>query len=140
MDLLNSKKQNKKQEEGLFGALLAHLATSLVQPVVFEKYKNTCKYLNYVEQLLFLVSTGTGCVSISAFDSLVATPVGLSSAVGIKIGAITEGIKKYKSIIKEMMKEYDKIALLEKYKLNTIEVLIPEALIDSYIVKTNLFQ
>ena len=39
-----------------------------------------------------------------------------------------------------MMKEHDKIALLEKYKLNTVKVLIPEALIDSYIVKTNLFQ
>ena len=90
--------------------------------------------------MLFLVSTGTGCVSISAFDSLVATHVGLSSAVGIKFGAITEGIKKYKSIIKEMMKKHDKIALLGKYKLNTIEVLIPEALIDSYIVKTNSFQ
>ena len=40
MDLLNSKKQNKKQEEGLFGALLAHLATSLVQPVVFLVVKD----------------------------------------------------------------------------------------------------
>ena len=40
MDLLNSKKQNKKQEEGLFGALLARLATSLVQPVVFSVVKD----------------------------------------------------------------------------------------------------
>ena len=36
-----------------------------------EKYKNTCKYLNYVEHLLILVSTGSGCASISAFASLV---------------------------------------------------------------------
>ena len=27
-----------------------------------EKYKKTCKYLNYVEVLLTLVSTVTGCV------------------------------------------------------------------------------
>ena len=27
-----------------------------------EKYKKTCKYLNYVEDLLTLVSTVTGCV------------------------------------------------------------------------------
>ena len=26
-----------------------------------EKYKKTCKYLNYVEHILFLVSTVTGC-------------------------------------------------------------------------------
>ena len=36
-----------------------------------EKYKKTYKYLNYVEHLLILVSTVTGCISISAFASLV---------------------------------------------------------------------
>ena len=34
-----------------------------------KKYKKTCKYLNYVEHLFILVSTVTGCVSISAFAS-----------------------------------------------------------------------
>ena len=29
-----------------------------------EKYKKTCKYLNYVDHLLILLSTVTGCVSI----------------------------------------------------------------------------
>ena len=61
-----------------------------------EKYKKTCKYLNYVEHLLILASTDTAYVSISTFHSLVAIPVGItSSAVGIKICAITAGIKKY---------------------------------------------
>ena len=65
-----------------------------------EKYKKACKYLNYVEHLLILVSTVTGCVSVSAFASLVCVPVGISSfAVGIKMCTITVGIKKYKSII-----------------------------------------
>ena len=36
-----------------------------------EKYKKTCKYLNYVENLLILSSIITGCVSIPAFASLV---------------------------------------------------------------------
>ena len=61
-----------------------------------EKYKNTCKYLNYVEHLLILASTITGCVSISAFASLACVPVGImNSAVGINICAI---IKELKSI------------------------------------------
>ena len=34
-----------------------------------EKYKKTCKYLNYVEHFFILASTVTGCVSISAFAS-----------------------------------------------------------------------
>ena len=99
-----------------------------------EKYKKTCKYLNYVEQLLILASKVTSYVSISAFVSLAAIPVAItSSAVRIKICAITAGIKKYKSIIKKKKKNYDKVVLLGKDKLNTIEVLISKALIDSYI-------
>ena len=98
-----------------------------------EKYKKICKYLNHVEHLLILVSTITGCLSISAFTSLVCVPVGImSSVVVIKIFAMTAGIKTYKSIIKKK-KNYDKIVLLEKDNLNTIEVLISKSLIDSYI-------
>ena len=99
-----------------------------------EKYQKKCKFLNYVEHLLILVSTVTGCVSSSAFDSLVCVPVGItSSSVGIKICAITAGIKKYKSITKEKKKKLDKIVLLAKGNLNAIEVLFSKTLIDSYI-------
>ena len=44
-----------------------------------EKYKKTCRYLSYVENLLVLVSTVTGCVSISAFASLFCVPVSITS-------------------------------------------------------------
>ena len=65
--------------------------------LISEKYKKTCRYLNYIEHLLTLVSTITSCVSISPFTSLVAIPVGITnSAVGLKICAIIAGIKKYK--------------------------------------------
>ena len=82
--------------------------------------------------MLIWASTVTGCVSISAFASLFASPVGItSSAVGIKICAITAGIKTYKSIIKKKIKKHDKIVLLGKDNLNSIEVLISKASIDS---------
>ena len=99
-----------------------------------EKNKKTCKNLNYEDNLIILSSTITGCVSISAFASLVCVSVGMTnSALGIKICAITAGIKKYKSIIKKKKKKHDKIVLLGKDKLNTIEFLISNDLIDSYI-------
>ena len=105
-----------------------------------EKYKKTCKYFNYVEYLLILASKlSIGCVSISAFASLVSVPVSIkSSAVGIKICAITAGIKKCKSIIKKNKKNHEKIVLLGKDTLNTIEVLISKTLIDSYISQDEL--
>ena len=99
-----------------------------------EKYKKTCKYLNYVEHLIILVLTVTDCVSISALASTVCVPVGITiSAIGIKICAITGEIKKCKSILKKKKKKHDKIVLLGKDKLNTIEFLISKALMDSYL-------
>ena len=92
-----------------------------------EKHKKTYKYLNYVEHLLILSSTVNSYVSVFTFVLLVCVPVGIITC------AITAGIKKYKSIIKEKKKKHDKIVFLEKDKLNTIEVLIWKALIDSCI-------
>ena len=70
--------------------------------LISEKYKKTCKYLNYVENVLILVSKVTRCVSIFAFASLVCGPDGItSSAIETKICSITSGIKNYKSIIKK---------------------------------------
>ena len=51
----------------------------------------------------------------------------------MKICEITAGIKKYKLIIKKKRKRHDKIVLLAKSKLNSTEVLISKALIDSNI-------
>ena len=81
--------------------------------------------------MLILASTVTGCVSISAFASLVCVPVGItSSAIGIHICEITAGIKNYKSIIKKKKKKHDKIVLLGRDKLNTIKVLFSKDLIN----------
>ena len=90
--------------------------------------------LNYIDHFLILASTITGCVSISAFASLVDIPIEItSSAIGSKICATTAGIKNYNSIIKKKKKKHDKIVLLAKSKFNRIEVLISKALIDSVI-------
>ena len=99
-----------------------------------KKHKKVSTTLNYIEHLLVLVSTITGCISISAHASLLGIPIGItSSAIGLKICAIATGIKKYKSTIKKKKNKHDKIVLLAKSKLNAIEVLISKALIDSNI-------
>ena len=59
--------------------------------------------------------------------------------IGIKICAVTVGIKKYKPIIKKKKKKHDKIVLLGKDKLNTIEVLISKAVMESYISHDQFF-
>ena len=99
-----------------------------------KKHKNVCTSLNYIERFFIFASPITGCVSISSFTSLVGVPIEItSSAIELKISAITAGIKKYKSIIKKTKKKHDKIVLLAKFKLNSIEVLIYKTLIDAAV-------
>ena len=67
-----------------------------------KKHKKIYTTLSYIEHLLISASAVTGCVSNSAFASLVGISVGTaSSAVGLKICAITAGVKKYDLIIKK---------------------------------------
>ena len=64
-----------------------------------KSIKKMCKVMNYFEYFLIFISAVSGCVSISAFALVIGVPVGItSSALGLKICAMTAGIKK--SIIK----------------------------------------
>ena len=51
-----------------------------------EKHKKVCRMLNHFENFLMFISAVSGCVSISAFASLVGLSVGIAHfAVGFKI-------------------------------------------------------
>ena len=99
-----------------------------------ENLKKISRVLNCIDHSLIVISTITGCVSISDFTPLAGILIGItSSAIGFKICVITAWIEKYKSIDKKKKKNHDKIILLAHSKLNSIEVLISEALTDSNI-------
>ena len=89
-----------------------------------QNLKKICTTLNYIEHFLILASTITGCISIPAFTPVISIAIGItSSAIGLKICAITERIKKYKSIIKKEKKNHDKVVLLAN-PLKSIEAFI----------------
>ena len=99
-----------------------------------KNHKQACTTLNYNKNFLILTFTIAGCISISTFAFLLGIPIGLN------ICAIAAGINKQKTIIQKMKKKYDKIVLLAKSKLNSVEVLISKALFNSNIlVIINLF-
>ena len=89
-----------------------------------KKYKKVCVTLNYIEHFLILASVVTGCVSISAFASLLGIPVrttlgipiGIRSSVIELKGLETAGIKKNMAIIKKKKKKHDKMVLSAKTK------------------------
>ena len=64
--------------------------------------RKVCVVFSYNKHLFIFISRVTRCVSISAFTSLVAIPLGImSSATELKNCTITTRIKNYKSIIKK---------------------------------------
>ena len=107
--------------------------------LINKKHKKIYKgVLNYIEHLFILLSTLSGCVSISAFASFtdIFQP---SSAIGLKICVRTAGIKKYEPIIKKKKKKHHRLFQLAKYKLNSVEVLTSKALIDSNVSQDKFF-
>ena len=83
--------------------------------------------------LIVLSSTSSGlCIILSA--SVVETPVGIASASFTLIFSLTTGIvKKLLNITRNKKKKHDKILMLAKSKLNSIETLVSQALIDMEI-------
>ena len=62
--------------------------TNLFSPNDYEKN------LNYIDHSLIVISTITGCVSISAFASLVGIPIGTAGSTrGLKNCVITAELK-----------------------------------------------
>ena len=87
-----------------------------------NKYVTT---FDYIDKILIVLSATTGGVSIISFTTIVGAPVGIASASFTLIFSLTTGIiKKLLSITKNKKKKHDKILMLAKSKLNSIETLI----------------
>ena len=80
---------------------------------------------DYIEKLLIALSA-----TIISFTSTVGAPVGITRASFTFIFSLTTGIiKKLLSIARNKKKKLDKIFMLAKSKLNSIETLVSQALI-----------
>ena len=98
-----------------------------------NKYVTT---FDYIDKILIVLSATTGGVSIISFTSIIGAPVGIVSASFTLIFSLTTGIvKKLLSTTRNNKRKHDKISLLPlaKSKLNSIETLISQALLDMEI-------
>ena len=99
-----------------------------------KKLKEHVTAFDYVDKILIVLSATTSGVSIISFTSIVGAPVGIVSASFTLIFSLTTGIvKKLLNITRNKKKKHDKILMLAKSKLNSIETLISQALIDMEI-------
>ena len=99
--------------------------------------KKLSKYItafDYLEKIINVLSATTGGVSIISFTSIFGAPVGIASAIFTLIFTLATGIlKKLLNITRNKKKKHDEILMLAKTKLNSIETLISQALIDMVI-------
>ena len=99
--------------------------------------KKLSKYVaafDYIGTILIVLGATSGGVSIISFTSVVGAPAGKASASFALMLSLTTGIiKKLLSITRNKKKKRDKILMLAKSKLNSIETLISQALSDMEI-------
>ena len=87
-----------------------------------------------IDKILFILSATTGGISIISFTTSIGAPVGIASASFTLIFSLTTGIiKKLLNITRNKKKKHNKILMLAKSKLNSIESLISQALNDMEI-------
>ena len=101
--------------------------------------KKLSKYVtafDYIDKVLIALSATRGGVSIISFTSVVGAPVAIASASFTLIFSLTTGIiKKLLSITRNKKKKHHKArkSMLAKSKLNSIETLVSQALVDMEI-------
>ena len=99
--------------------------------------KKLSKYeaaFDYMDKFLIILYATSGGVSITYFTTVIRTPVGIATVSFTLIFSLTTGLtKKLLSITRNKKKKHDKRLALAKSKLNSIESLVSQALIDMEI-------
>ena len=99
--------------------------------------KRLSKYIasfDYFDKPLIVLSVTTGSISIASFATVIGAPVGIVSASFSLAFSISTGIiKKLLKTTRNKKKKHNKIVMLARSKLNSIESKISKALIKNEI-------
>ena len=99
--------------------------------------KRLSKYISsfdYFDKSLIVLSVRPGSIFIASFATVVGAPVGMMSASCSLAFSITTGfVKKFLKTTRNKKKKHNKIVMLARSKLNSIESKISEALINNEI-------
>ena len=96
--------------------------------------KNISKYIvafHYADKVFITLSASFGTLSIASYATVVGIPAGIAGASLTLIFTVTTGlVKTLLNITRKKKKKHNKIIVLARNKLNIIENLISQALID----------
>ena len=98
---------------------------------VIKKLSKYTATLDYTDKTLIILSATRGGISIISFTNVIGIPAGVISAIFTLLFSLTTGIiKKLLKETRKKKKKHMKIIMLAKSKLNNIESLMSQALID----------
>ena len=96
--------------------------------------KKNSKYIvafDYADKVFITLSASFGTLSIASYATIVGIPVGIAGASLTLIFTVTTGVvKTLLNITRKKKKKHNKIIALARRKLNTIENLISQTLIN----------
>ena len=99
--------------------------------------KKVCKYIaffDYFDKSVIVLSVTIGSISIASFATVIGAPVGMMSEnCNLAFPITTRFVKKVLKRTRNKKKKHNKIVMLAKSKLNSIESKISEALINNEI-------
>ena len=99
-----------------------------------KRLRNYIASFNYFDKSLIILSVATGSSSIALFATVIGAPVGMVSAsVSLAFSIFTGTVKKLLKPTRNKKKKHNKIVMLARSELNSIESKISEALIDNEI-------
>ena len=95
---------------------------------------NKLLLLTILYQSLTVLSVTTGSISVASFATVIGAPVGIVNASSsLAFLVLTEIVKKVLKTTRSIKKKHNKIVLLSRSKLSSIESIISETLINTEI-------
>ena len=97
--------------------------------------KRLSKYIpsfDYIDNSLIVLSATSGSISIASFATVIGVPVGIASvSFSLAFSMSTDIAKKLLKIMQKKKKKHNKIVMLTRIKLNSIESKTSEELINN---------
>ena len=89
-------------------------------------------YFDYFDKTLIVLSATSGSISIASFATVIGTPVRIASeSLSLTFSLSTRLAKKLLKTTRNKKKKHNKIVMLARSKLNSIEIKISEALMNN---------
>ena len=106
-----------------------------------KKLSKYIAFCDYFDKSLIVLPAASGSISIASFATVIGTPVGIASAsLSLTFSSSTGTVKKLLKTTRNEKEKHNKIVMLARSKLNSIESKVSEALINNEISHEDLME